>query len=370
MARGFFLLTILSAFLSSAFAGEWSLDTSTTATVVAGVGSSVDAVAVAAASANGVGAFVEKYENGKWTKTQIQAGMLLDSAVTPSGNVVTSTVWNVFVSNDAGNTYTAVDGLGGACQSANVYGPNKEYFALVGTWAVTDPDSKKPLSVSGVATSTDAGKTWSVSTSVPPGYARYGAFPTETTWYVSSGMWGESAKATKQHQLTERIVGGSFAERDLKASTNMSATGWFGAVSKTTDGGKTWTQVFSTDLDNDILYFNGISCSSETHCAVVGEGYDNEGNYKTAGFVTFDGGVTWTQSLTTQDVGLMQIKFISETEGWAAGTSKQGRNLYGQFYHTTDGGKTFELNQVSLLNSSYPYIWSDSNRFLCFVCSP
>lgn len=31
--------------------------------------------------------------------------------------------------------------------------------------------------------------------------------------------------------------------------------------------------------------------------------------------------------------------------GWLVGTSKDGRNLYGQFYHTVDGGKTWTLAQ-------------------------
>jgi hypothetical protein len=290
---------------------------------------------------------VENYKEGKWTKKQVQAGMLLDTAITPSGNTIATSVWTVFLSNDHGETYTAVEGLGGACQSANVWGDNKENFALVGSWAVKNEGDKVPTSVSGVAYSTDSGKTWAVSSSVPPGMARYGAFPSANTWYVSSGMWGESSlKNTNnkaKYALSERFELG--ATNELKASGNTSETGWFGAVSKTTDGGKTWTQVFQTDLEKDTLYFNGISCSSESHCAVVAEGYDEQGNYKTVGYVTFDGGLTWTASLSTADVGLMQIKFTSELEGWAAGTSKQGRNLYGQFYHTTDGGKTWALQQ-------------------------
>lgn len=38
--------------------------------------------------------------------------------------------------------------------------------------------------------------------------------------------------------------------------------------------------------------------------------------------------------------------FSDTATGWVAGTSKKGRNLHGQFYHTTDGGKTFTLEQV------------------------
>jgi photosystem II stability/assembly factor-like uncharacterized protein len=71
--------------------------------------------------------------------------------------------------------------------------------------------------------------------------------------------------------------GFSFSEeKNLHVAQNSSQpTGWFGAVTKTTDGGATWTKVFSTNLETDYLYFNGISCSSESHCVVVAEGIGN-----------------------------------------------------------------------------------------------
>jgi photosystem II stability/assembly factor-like uncharacterized protein len=289
--------------------------------------------------------------------------MLLDAAISPSGNVVAVSAWNVFVSNDNGQSYTAVDGLGGVSQSANLWGENQENFALVGAWAQANPGSKIPTSSSGVAYSTDAGKTWAVSAPVPSGDARYGAFPSANTWYVSSGMWAEDSKSLKgakgQHSLTRKIKMGK-GGYELSESRNVSTTesGWFGAVAKTTDGGKTWTEVFRTNPD-DALYFNGISCSSESHCAVVAEGEDEAGNDKTVGYVTFDGGVTWSPSLTTGDLSLIQVKFISELEGWAAGTGRSGRGVSGQFYHTNDGGKTWELAQVSPFSSLFvkPFIY-------------
>jgi len=346
---------ILTAFLCQAFAGEWALDTTSSATVVCGVGSSKDDKCAAAALANGVGSFVENWQDGKWKKTQIQTMMILDTAITPSGKIVAATVWPIFTSSD-GSTYTKAVGVSGASQSANVFGSDKESFALVGSWVDTTTEGSKPVTVYGVASSTDSGNTWKISGNVPPGFARYGAFPTDTTWYVSSGMWGSSNLKNSDsghYPMSERfeasINGGKFVEngknRHLHSASNVSATGWFGAVSKSTDGGATWTQVFQTDYENDVIYFNGISCSSVDHCVVVGEGYDEQGEYKTVGHVTFDGGLTWTNSLTTKDVGLMQVDLISELEGWAAGTAKDGRNLYGQFYWTNDGGKTWVLKQ-------------------------
>jgi photosystem II stability/assembly factor-like uncharacterized protein len=166
----------------------------------------------------------------------------------------------------------------------------------------------------------------------------------------------------KQFALSERLTyspSGMIANNNLfekkekdtlvtrsKVQGKGTSTGWFGAVSKTMDGGKTWQEILLTDLENDIIYFNGIACGSMNICVVVGEGYDDAGNYLTQAYTTIDGGMTWTISLRTQDVGLMQVKYLSSDEVWLAGTKKSGRNLYGQFYHSIDGGKTFTLAQV------------------------
>eukprot|EP01034_Spumella_vulgaris_P025849 gene25849-32346_t len=352
----FFSLTVLAGILSLVSSREWVLNSKTTAALVTGVGAGTDEAASAAAGDNGTGAFVERWENGQWVKSQIQAGMLLDSVTTPSGNTIATSIWGVFLSTDNGATFNTLDTVSGVSQSANIYGPKLENFALVGSFAVADPNGGKPTSVTGVAVSQDAGATWSVTGEVP--YARYGSFPSENTWYVASGMWGSSAvsKVAGTHALTSRFNvhkkhGFSFSEeKNLHVARNSSLpTGWFGAVTKTTDGGKTWTKVFSTDLETDYLYFNGISCSSDSHCVVVAEGEDANGGYLTTAYVTFDAGATWKPTLTTADVGLMQAKFINENEAWVAGTGKSGRNINGQFYKTTDGGLTWKLEQ-SLAN--------------------
>ena len=184
---------VVLSLLTAASAKEWTLNSQTSASIVAGVGAGSDDVASAAASQNGVGAVIERLSSGKWTKKAVQTGMLLDSAVTPSGNTVATSIWKVFLSTDNGETYTAATGVNGVSQSANTWGPSKEYIGLVGNWVVSKDDGSKPDEVSGVAYSKDAGATWALSTQVPPAFARYGAFPSENTWYIASGIWGSSA---------------------------------------------------------------------------------------------------------------------------------------------------------------------------------
>ena len=155
---------------------------------------------------------------------------------------------------------------------------------------------------------------------------------------------------TRDTFLSSRAVvkGNEVSYFNKKASTAKRAdgtTGWFGAVSKTTDGGKTWTQVFLSGLENDSFYFNGIACSSDTNCVVVGEGDDANGSISVA-FSTFDGGATWQKTIAGTDASMMGVDFVSETEGWVAATQMAGRGLNAVFYHTVDGGKTFSIDEV------------------------
>lgn len=201
-------------------------------------------------------------------------------------------------------------------------------------------------------------------------------------WYVSSGIWGNDpaaasnaahlrgttdpslqaihslhpfALSARAHVRGVATGGVEFRERNPKTpprSADNSTTGWFGSISKTTDGGKTFQQVFSSNLETDYWYFNSISCSSETHCVAVAEGDDAvTGGYASLAFVTFDGGVTWTNPLTSDVlpsgmVSMMGSAWVSDTEGWLGGTMKDGRKLSAVFFKTEDGGKTYSVAQV------------------------
>jgi hypothetical protein len=216
--------TVLVSLLSLVSSKEWVLNSKTTATLVTGVGAGNDDSASAAAGDNGTGAFVENWSNGEWVKTQIQAGMLLDSVTTPSGNTIATSIWGVYLSTDKGATFTTLEGVSGVSQSANLFGSKLENFALVGSFAVTNPNGGKPASVTGVAISEDAGATWSVSGDVP--YARYGSFPTDKTWYVASGIWGSSGAAS-QHVLSFEPI---FTVHALHFSSHLQESLWHACV--------------------------------------------------------------------------------------------------------------------------------------------
>jgi hypothetical protein len=172
---GFFLLLLTFNLVA---AKEWALDDSTRTTIIAGVGSSDSSSVkgIIAASANGVGAYVQNYDGNAWDNHPIQAGLLLDSAATFSGKTrVVASTGKAYISNDFGETFTPAVNLVGTSQCAVIFGKEKESIALVGAFALKSGNfenvTEAIVSTNGVAYSTDDGKTFSIST-VPVGYTR------------------------------------------------------------------------------------------------------------------------------------------------------------------------------------------------------
>lgn len=356
-------LVSVFGFVGTALGAEWAIDTRTQSTIIIGIGSlpNSDARTIAAIGQNGVGNFAKLYDSASntWTKSaNVNNLMVLDAALTASGNAVL-TGMGTSVSTDGGKTFQKSDAfLGSVSQDAHTYGADSEYYALVGSF--TPPKTTggtAPVQVSGVATSTDDGATFQLSAPIPEGDARYGSFPSESTWYVSQGMWDTSedteyyaasahvkySKRTGAIKLTSGLSEGKWPLADSNSTTN-----WWGGVSKTTDGGKTWKQVLRTSPTKDYIYFNQISCSNTLNCVVVGEGMEGpDGPQKTVAYTTFDGGETWETTLSgTNDVSMGAVTFVTATEAWLAGVGVNGRNVQGQFYHSTDSGKTWAMEQT------------------------
>ena len=165
---------------SAASAAQWTLTSGTSATTLVGVGANSETLDVAAASQNGVGAFVERFDGTKWTKQPVSAGLIMDSAVSPSVTV-TSSMFPILTSTDGGKTWVTQESIGGLSQSASVFGDGED-IGLVGGF--TTP-SRDPVTY-GVAHSADAGSTWTISEIPGPGSVRYGAFPSKVPTPSSS----------------------------------------------------------------------------------------------------------------------------------------------------------------------------------------
>lgn len=359
------ILTTAALTLSAASAEQWVLDSSTQAQQIIGVGAWSPGNDIAAASANGVGGFFERYDGSEWSKETLgdaTAGMLMDAATSNVVSVGVSML-PVVLSTDGGKTYTTSTSISALSQSVSVFPPDSgDQIGIVGAMST----GKGQPFVNGVAHSSDLGETWSVS-SIPGGSVRYGSFPSSDTWYVSAGMWGEDSVAVGAssgslssrmsfHQHTDR----TFHLHEHAVNTTASSAspvkdenGWWGKLFKTSDAGATWENVFSSAAD-DTYYFNSIACSTTERCVAVTEGITVD-DFRA--YVTTDGGKTWTNTLSnavkpTNQVSLMGAGWVSDLEGWVAGTAKSGAQLVGLFFKTSDGGETFTLEQE--LNNCFP----------------
>jgi len=198
----------------------------------------------------------------------------------------------------------------------------------------------------GVAISTNGGRSYTRYNAGGQTQARYGAFPSATTWYVAYGTWGNnSAESTDHYHLTQRVKvpiksakAGQFKRSSKKEFKSPAPSGYWAQIMRTTDGGKTFESVFL----NETFYFNDIRCVNEKVCFVTGEN-----DQWAVVYATWDGGNTWEQvvfdSNGGQGASLMGASFTSETDWWACGGGFVPNSVNGHAWHSTDQGKTWSL---------------------------
>jgi photosystem II stability/assembly factor-like uncharacterized protein len=284
----------------------------------------------------------------------------MDMAASANNKVTVASAMGVLTSStDQGASWTTVPGLVGLSQSVENF--NGDSFAAVGNWAT------KKGGLSAVAVSTDgAAAEWNTKVITGATYPRYGEYPTSDTWFVTEGMWNttQSAQLSAFQNIKETNVhlGAALRVGDGKGKgVNDTPTGWFGKIWKTTDGGDSWTSVYQTNTDTDFYYFNQISCSSASHCVAVAEGEAADGTALVVAFTTTDGGSNWNKVLNSGDYSsIMACKMVNENEVWLA-PLKTGRGVFEtDFLYSSDGGQTFEVNQV-LSNCYSTYLDADSS---------
>eukprot|EP01084_Bolivina_argentea_P000317 601_1 len=189
--------------------------------------------------------------------------------------------------------------------------------------------------------------------------ARYGALVDANTWFVTLGNWPSKKQSTASvHYQSARVSAMKTTEGKAKRVSekmnsrvlkNGTADGYSAAVAKTTDGGATWTTVFSAETN---FYFNAIDCTSATHCVAVGEGFDQGAGahiYQTTDGQTF----TQVFSVPSTQSGVysfMSVAFSSGSTVWVAGSKEAGIGSTAVFYVSRDGGKTWALDNSAPAN--------------------
>lgn len=341
-----FKTVLASSLLVSTSAKSWSMTSMLEVTSVGGVYATSADTVYGAVSDNSRGPGMEKSSNGGETSTFYGPFGLIntDVAFDQSGNGIVVCGGGLEITNSNGD-FTQADGIGGFGQSAECVAESS--FAAAGNYI------KKGQNVNGVALTKDAGQTWevfdvdSLDRNLYP--VRYGAYPTESTWYVSAGKWPVSAVKTKEvYDFSSRIrvsmdhaVNATRMQYNYNDESVTGGSGYFGAVAKTTDGGATWTNVLDVKGEG---YFNEINCADDNTCMVVGEG-----GGESFAYLTKNGGVTWNKVHDATDgSSLMGCKMLSTTEAWLSGGNMDysTRKLVGYFWHTTDSGATWTLDTL------------------------
>jgi photosystem II stability/assembly factor-like uncharacterized protein len=174
-------------------------------------------------------------------------------------------------------------------------------------------------------------------------------------------------------------VFGSTYDADLVDQSTGYATG-YGAIKKTTDGGKTWAAQ-SVPLQGNLISVDFVSVG--TGWVVGAEGtvfrttdggahwtrqrHDSDRFYTGVSFVnastgwvsanahiirTTDGGAHWTEQSVPLDGDAARIRMLNAQVGWAVGALRT-------ILHTTDGGDTWTLQQGGVYENAdnvYP-LW-------------
>jgi len=175
--------------------------------------------------------------------------------------------------------------------------------------------------------------------------ARYGSWPIQTVWYATAGLFPTGNTGLVPHtskfgrtkdgniQWTYESVESTPPVNCSEDTTNCFSAGIF----KTTDSGKTFTQIYDNINQGDNIYPNDIDCYDANNCVAVLEG-------DTCRIInTVDGGKTWTESMRDTDsaCSLIYVDMISNSEIWIAGGHLSALNFEGRFWHSTDGAKTW-----------------------------
>jgi photosystem II stability/assembly factor-like uncharacterized protein len=128
--------------------------------------------------------------------------------------------------------------------------------------------------------------------------------------------------------------------QDAKQYKNTILVSTFTELYKSTDFGKTWTDIYSHKQDtNNIIGIARLEVINEnTYYATYF--YDKDGLTNTYLMKTVDGGENW-ETLTQLPSYFQQIDFIDENTGYGHWTTNNGKTQ--NIFKTVDGGKNWDL---------------------------
>ena len=137
-----------------------------------------------------------------------------------------------------------------------------------------------------------------------------------------------SDKGSMISDVSRRLVPDNLYGVDFGDSDHGIATGYFGTILRTSDGGQHWVRINSTTQE----LIRRVDMVSASKAWAIG--------HRGSILHSHDGGITWVSQKQANATYLRDISFASEKIGWAVGHDAT-------ILHTRDGGATWQKQKLS-----------------------
>ncbi|HEX8269447.1 MAG TPA: T9SS type A sorting domain-containing protein [Flavobacterium sp.] len=215
-----------------------------------------------------------------------------------------------------------------------------EFFKTINggtTWTLVSGIAPNPVAICGL----DA-----VGTSTIYGCGAYFS-PAFIIKSVDSGItWQYINMSAYANALVEVL----FIDENLGfASGKKAGTG--GVILKTTDGGATWTQIYTSNINGEYVWKLQILQSNPN---VMFGSVESVSPLLGKLIKSTDAGVTWV-SKSVPDTDIQGVGFISETHGWMGGHNSPFLETFDAGDTWTDVGIGSNLNRIFIINENLAY---------------
>lgn len=200
--------------------------------------------------------------------------------------------------------------------------------------------------VNRMLTSVDTGKTWKEESWIPPGrnYSTFGGTAIDllpSGKFIlggQSGVMADSVPGTQWKSNYQMPVTGSFNKMDFADCANGMAVGG-GAIARTADGGKNWTEVIRQDFVNLNIQINsGVYAPNNPSRAYFVTSVGNI--YRSLDFTTANPTLDPVFSIASHQ--LFDVAAVGNDSVWACGyTTTPTTAQVSKVFRSTNGGNTW-----------------------------
>ena len=123
---------------------------------------------------------------------------------------------------------------------------------------------------------------------------------------------------------------------------------WRGSIWHTSNSGQTWTKQSVPNNASILRRMDFVDCDSGWTAGIKFTGYDAFGDpqHTAAVYHTSNGGLTWEEQYSPDlDIVFTGVDFVDLNNGWAVGFKGDSGVEGGTVFHTTDGGITWEQHE-------------------------